>query len=243
MVEVSGDGAHLLDVALGSVEVAVGGDREHLARMTLGEDLLDDLHQDGLRGAALLDDEGVGALHLGGAAVEQSAFVLGKVDVLHHSLHVAAVGADIVDDLLPVLLAAALEDVAEGVEKDVVAGVAAVGLVAQEQGCPLLVGHSGGTGVRQHIHSQHAGGERKLIPVRSVQSALALFNGSLRKIAHHICAVLRHRHIQGIVLRILVHFVYLHNLAFSACFFGDTPVVADSSLPAPGGQYQIDERN
>lgn len=51
---------------------------EHLARMTLGEDLLDDLHQDGLRGTALLDDEGVGALHLGGAAIEQSAFVLGK---------------------------------------------------------------------------------------------------------------------------------------------------------------------
>ena len=210
--------------------------------MTLGQDLLHDLHQDGLSGTALLDDEGVGALHLSSAAIEQAALVLAEIDLVHHLLDVTAIGADQVDDLLPVLLAAALENVAEGIQQHIVAGVAAVGLVAQEQGCPLLVGHSGGTGVRQHIHSQHAGGERKLIPVRSVQSALALFNGSLRKIAHHICAVLRHRHIQGIVLRILVHFVYLHNLAFSACFFGDTPVVegqASLSCSAPGGQYPI----
>ena len=39
-------------------------------------------------------------------------------------------------NLLPVLLAAALEDVAEGVEQNIVAGVAAVSLVAEEQGSP-----------------------------------------------------------------------------------------------------------
>ena len=233
VVQVAGDGAHLLDVALGGVEVAVGGDGEDLAGMTLGQDLLHDLHQDGLSGTALLDDEGIGALHLSSAAVEQAALVLAEIDLVHHLLDVTAIGADQVDDLLPVLLAAALENVAEGIQQHIVAGVAAVGLVTQEQGRPLLVGHSGGTGVRQHIHSQHAGGECKLIPVRSVQSALALFNGSLRKIAYHICAVLRHRHVQGIVLRILVHFVYLHNLAFFACFFGDTPVVEERASHFP----------
>ena len=39
VVQVAGDGAHLLDVALGGVEVAVGGDGEDLAGMTLGQDL------------------------------------------------------------------------------------------------------------------------------------------------------------------------------------------------------------
>ena len=43
VVQVAGDGAHLLDVALGGVEVAVGGDGEDLAGMTLGQDLLHDL--------------------------------------------------------------------------------------------------------------------------------------------------------------------------------------------------------
>ena len=166
-------------------------------------------------------------------SLTQAALVLTEIDLVHHLLDITAIGVDQVDDLLPVLLAAPLENVAEGIQQHIVAGVAAIGLVAQEQGRPPLVGHSGGTGVRQHIHSQHAGGECKLIPVRSVQSALALLNGSLRKIAHHIRAVLRHRHVQGIVLRILVHFVYLHNLAFSACFFGDTPVVEERASHFP----------
>ena len=244
VVQVAGDGAHLLDVALGGVEVAVGGDGEDLAGMTGSQDLLHDLHQDGLSGTALLDDEGVGALHLSSAAVEQAALVLAEIDLVHHLLDVTAIGADQVDDLLPVLLAAALENVAEGIQQHIVAGVAAVGLVAQEQGCPLLVGHCGGTGVRQHIHSQHAGGECKLIPVRSVQSALALLNGSLRKIAHHIRAVLGHLNGLGqrIVLHIFVHFFTSIIWRFPPVFL-EIPRSSKSGLPiscsAPGGQYPI----
>ena len=183
MIKVSGDGAHLLDVALGGVEVAVGGDGEDLARMAGGEDLLDDLHQDGLGCAALLDDEGVGALHLGCAAVKQAALVFGQVDLLHHGLDVTAVSPDKIDDLLPVLLAAALKDVAEGVEQDVVAGVAAVGLVAQEQGGPLLVRHGGGAGVGQHVDRQHACGECELIVMGGLQDALALLHGDVGDVA------------------------------------------------------------
>ena len=183
VVQVAGDGAHLLDVALGGVEVAVGGDGEDLAGMTGNQDLLHDLHQHGLSGTALLDDEGVGALHLLGAAVEQAALVLAEVDLVHHLLHVPAVGADQVDDLLPVLLAAALEDVAEGVQQHIVAGVAAIGLVAQKQGGPLVVGHGGGAGVGQHINGQHAGGEGELIVVGGLQSALTLLHSDLGNIA------------------------------------------------------------
>ncbi len=152
--------------------------------MTLSKDVANDFHQNGLSCTALLDDEGVGALHLSSAAIEQAALVLAEEQLIHHLLDITAVGADQVDALLPVLLAAALEDVAEGVQQNIVAGVAAVSLVAEEQACPLLVGHSGGAGVRQHVHSQQSRGERKLIPVRSVQSALALLNGYFRKIAH-----------------------------------------------------------
>ena len=183
MIEVSGDGAHLLDVALGGVEVAVGGDGEDLARMAGSKDLLDDLHQNGFRCAALLDDEGVGALHLGCAAVEQTALIFGQVDLFHHRLDVAAVGADKIEDLLPVLFAAAFKDIAEGVEQDIVAGVAAICLVAQEEGSPLVVGHGSGAGVREHINRQHAGGECELVIMGGLQDALALLDGNVGNVA------------------------------------------------------------
>ena len=234
VVQVAGDGAHLLDVALGGVEVAVGGDGEDLAGMTGSQDLLHDLHQDGLSGTALLDDEGVGALHLLGAAVEQAALVLAEEQLIHHLLQIAAVGADQVDALLPVLLAAALENVAEGVQQDIVAGVAAVGLVTQHHGSPLLVGHSGGTGVGQHVDGQQSRGERELIPVGSVQSALALLNGSLRKIAHHIRAVLGHLNGLGqrIVLHIFVHFFTSIIWRFPPVFL-EIPRSSKGRLPFP----------
>ena len=206
VVQVAGNGAHLLNVALGGVEVAVGGNGEDLAGMTGGQDLLHDLHQDGLSGTPLLNDKAVGALHLGSAAVEQAALILAQVQLVHHLLDVAAVRADQVDALLPVLLPAALKDVAEGVQQHIVAGVAAIGLVAQEQRGPLLVGHGGGAGVGQHIDGQHPGGEGKLVPVGGVQSALALLHRGLGQVTHNISAVLGHGRIQGIVLRILVHF-------------------------------------
>ena len=241
VVQVTRNGAHLLDVALGGVEVAVGGDGEHLAGIAGGQDLLHDLHQHGLSGAALLDDEGVGALHLLGAAVEEAALVLAEEQLVHHLLQIAAVGADQVDALLPVLLAAALEDVAEGVQQHIVAGVAAIGLVAQEQGGPLLVGHGGGAGVGQHINRQQSGGEGELIPVGGVQGALTLLHSGLGQVAHRKRAVLRHLDIlsQRIVLHILVHFVYLHHLgAMHLCFLEDTPVVGSGLNPTPatGGQ-------
>ena len=213
MIKVSGDGAHLLDVALGGVEVAVGGDGEDLARMAGGEDLLDDLHQDGLGCAALLDDEGVGALHLGCAAVKQAALVFGQVDLLHHGLDVTAVSPDKIDDLLPVLLAAALKDVAEGVEQDVVAGVAAVGLVAQEQGGPLLVRHGGGAGVGQHVDRQHACGECELIVMGSLQDALALLNGNVGNVADGKGKVMRCGDIQRIFV---THNTDLHKFGAGA---------------------------
>jgi len=221
--------------------MAVGGDGENLAGMTGGQNLLHDLHQHRLSGTALLNDKGVGALHLSGAAVEQAALVLAEEQIVHHLLQVAAVGTDQVDALLPILLAAALEDVAEGVQQYIVAGVAAIGLVAQHQGGPLLVGHSGGAGVRQHINGQQASGEGELIPVGGVQGALTLFNSSLGQITHDVRAVLRHLNImsQRIVLHILVHFVYLHHLgAVHLCFLEDTPVVGSGLNPTPatGGQ-------
>ena len=206
VVQVTRNRAHLLDVALGGVEVTVGRNGEYLARMTSSQDLLNDFHQNGLSCTALLDDEGVRTLHLSCAAVEQAAFVLAQINFVHHLLDVAAVGANEVQNLLPVLLAAALEDVAEGVEQNVITGVAAVSLVAEEQGSQLLVGHCGGAGVGQHINGQHAGRECELVPVRCVQSALALLNGCLRKIAYSVCTVLRHCYIQRIVLLVLVHF-------------------------------------
>ena len=130
--------------------------------------------------------------------------------------------ADQVDALLPVLLAAALEDIAESVKKHIVAGVAAIGLVAQEQSGPLLVGHSGGAGVGQHINGQQSGGERELVPVGGVQSALTLLNSGLGQVAHRKGAVLGHLNIlsQRIVLHILVHFVYLHLIwRFAPSFY------------------------
>ena len=53
VIEVAGDGAHLLDVALGGVKVAVGGDGKDLAGVALGQNLLHNLHQHGLCGSAL----------------------------------------------------------------------------------------------------------------------------------------------------------------------------------------------
>ena len=201
VVEVAWDGTHLLDVALGGVEVAVGGDGEHLARVPGREDVAHDLHEHRLRRAALLDDEGVGPLHLRGAAVEEAALVLAEVELVHQLLDVAAVGAHEVDGLLPVLLAAALEDVAEGVEKDVVTGVAAIGLIAKEEGGPLVVGHCCCAGVGQHVHSQHPGGECKLVVVRGLKGALALLHGDRGQVADRKGTVAR----GGYVQRILFH--------------------------------------
>ena len=181
--------------------MAIGGDGKDLAGMTLGQDLLDNLHQNGLSGTALLNDKAVGALHLSGAAVKQAALILAEVDLVHHLLHVAAVGADQIDDLLPVLLAAALENVAEGVQQDIVAGVAAIGLVPQEQGSPLVVGHGGGAGVRQHIHGQHAGGECELVVMGGFQSALALFDGHVGDIADSKGKMMGGGNIQRILFR------------------------------------------
>ena len=61
--------------------------------MTLCKDLLYDLHENGLCRSALLDDEGVGALHLCCTAVEQAALVLAEVQLVHHLLNVPAIGA------------------------------------------------------------------------------------------------------------------------------------------------------
>ena len=169
--------------------------------MTLGQDLLDDLHQDGLSGTALLDDEGVGTLHLSGAAVEQATLVLAEVDLVHHLLHVTAIGADQVDDLLPVLLAAALENVAEGVQQDIVAGVAAVSLITQEQRSPLVVGHGSGAGVRQHIDGQHAGGESKLVVVGGLQGTLTLLDGDFGEVTDGKCEMMGGGNAQRILFR------------------------------------------
>ena len=189
--------------------MAVGRDGELLARVALLKDVADDFHQDGLSRTALLDNESVRTLHLRSAAVEQAAFVLAEVNFVHHLLNVAAVGAHEVDDFLPVLLAAALEDVAEGVEQDIVTGVAAVSLVAEEQGRPLVVGHSSGAGVGQHIDRQHARRESELIPVGCVQRALALLDGNFRNIADCESVVVRSGNVQRIVSHVFVHINYL----------------------------------
>ena len=100
--------------------------------MALAEDLAHELEQDGLCGAALRQDERVRALHLRGAAVEQATLIFAQIQLVHHAVDVLAVRADEIDDVL--LIVAALEAVAQGVQQDVVALVAAVGFVAEEHG-------------------------------------------------------------------------------------------------------------
>ena len=134
------------------------------------------------------------------AAIEQAALVLAQINFVHHLLNVAAIGANEVDDLLPVLLAAALEDVAEGVEQNVITGVAAVSLVAEEQACPLMIGHCSGTGVGQHINGQHAGRECELVVMSSLKSALTLLNGYFRKITDCVSKMMRCGYVQRILL-------------------------------------------
>jgi len=216
VIQIAGNGAHLLDVAFGGVEVTVGRNGEDLAGMTLGHDLLDHLKQHGLGSAALLNDEGVGALQLSGAAVEQTAFVLAQIQLIHHLVDVGAVGADQVDRLLPVLFAAALEDVAEGIQQNVVTLVTAVALVAQEHHGPLCVGHGGGAGVGQHVHGQHTCGESELVVVSGLQGALTLFNGHLGNITGNIGNRAGSLYVQGIFF---CHFDYLQ------LFFRGTPVI------------------
>ena len=206
VIEVAGDGAHLLDVALGGVKVAVGGDGKDLAGVALGQNLLHNLHQHGLCGPALLDDKAVGALHLRGAAVEEASLILAQVQLVHHLLHVPAVGAHQVDGLLPVLLPAPLKDVAEGIQQDIIAGVPAIGLVAQEEGGPLLVGHGGGAGVGQHVHRQHPGGEGELVVVGGLQGTLTLLDGDGGQVADREGEVMGSGNVQGIIRHVLVHF-------------------------------------
>ena len=186
--------------------MAVGGDGKDLAGVALGQNLLHNLHQHGLGGPALLDDKAVGALHLRGAAVEEASLILAQVQLIHHLLHVPAVGAHQVDGLLPVLLPAPLKDVAEGIQQDIIAGVPAIGLVAQEEGGPLLVGHGGGAGVRQHIHGQHSGGESELVVMRGLQGPLTLLHGDGGQVADGEGEVMRSGNVQGIVRHVLVHF-------------------------------------
>ena len=210
VVQVTRDGAHLLDVAFGGIEVAVGRDGELLARVALLKDVTYNFHQNGLSRTTLLDNESVRALHLRCAAVEQAALILAEVNFVHHLLNVAAVGAHQVDDLLPVLLAAALENVAEGIEQYIVTSVAAVSLVAKEQGRPLMVGHRGRAGVRQHIDRQHTSRECEFIPVGCVQCALALLDGNFRDVANSKRIVMGSGYIQRVVSHVLVHNNYLH---------------------------------
>ena len=226
VVQVTRNGTHLLDVAFGGVEVTIRRNGELLARVTLSKDVANDFHQNGLSCTALLDDKCVRALHLSCAAIEQAAFVLAQINFVHHLLNVAAIGANEVDDLLPVLLAAALEDVAEGVEQNVITGVAAVSLVAEEQACPLMIGHCSGTGVGQHINGQHAGRECELVVMSSLKSALTLLNGDFRKITDCVSKMMG----CGYVQRILLAHNKLPPFFWRCCrlCFGGTPVVEEA---------------
>ena len=224
VVQVTRNGTHLLDVAFGGVEVTIRRNGELLARVTLSKDVANDFHQNGLSCTALLDNKCVRALHLSCAAIEQAAFVLAQINFVHHLLNVAAIGANEVDDLLPVLLAAALEDVAEGVEQNVITGVAAVSLVAEEQACPLMIGHCSGTGVGQHINGQHAGRECELVVMSSLKSALTLLNGYFRKITDCVSEMMRCGYVQRILLA--------HNKLPPVVCFGGTPVVK-AGFPVP----------
>ena len=67
--------------------------------------------------------------------------------------------------------------VAQGVQQDVVALVAAVGFVAEEHGRPLHIGHGRRAGIGEHVHRQHACGEGKFIVVRGLEGAFALRGG------------------------------------------------------------------
>ena len=231
IVKVAWNRAHLLDVALGGIEVTIGGNGEFPAGVTLTQDIPHDLHQHGLRRPALLDDKGVGTLHLGRAAVEEAALVLAEIDLIHHLLHIPAIGADKVNDLFPVFLPAPLENVPERVQQYVVAGVAAVGLVPQEQGGPLLVRHGGGAGVGEHIHRQKAGGEGELIVVCGFQGPLPLLNGNLGNIADSKGKMMGRGNIQRILC---VHTSFTSILrVHRTLFFGDTPVGGEPGFPHP----------
>ena len=184
VVQVPGDGAHLLDVALGGVEVAVAGDGEALARVTVVQDLGDDGEQQALRAPALGDQEGVGPLHLGRAAVEEAALVFHQVQLVHELFDVLAARADQIQRAL--LGVAPLEHVPHGVQQHVVALVPAVALVAQHEGAPLQVGHGGGAGVGEHVHGEHACGEGDLVVVGAFEGPLPLLHGDLGDVPLHI---------------------------------------------------------
>lgn len=123
----------------------------------LAKDLAHELEQDGLCGAALRQDERVRALHLRGAAVEQATLIFAQIQLVHHAVDVLAVRADEIDDVL--LIVAALEAVAQGVQQDVVALVAAVGFVAEEHGRPLHIGHGRRAGIGEHVHRRMPAGK------------------------------------------------------------------------------------
>ena len=175
IVQIARDRAHLLDVALSGVKVTVGGDGEDLTGITLGENLLHDFHQHRFGSTALLNDESIGALHLGSTTIKETTLILTEIDFFYHLLHIAAVGTDQIQNLLPVLLAAALKDVAECIQQHIIAGIAAIGFIAHKESCPLVVGHGSGTGVGEHVHRQHASGESKLIVVQCFQHTFTLF--------------------------------------------------------------------
>ena len=184
IVEVPGDGAHLLDIALGGVKVAVGGDGELPAREALSQDFPHHLKEHALCRPSLGEEEGVGPLHLGRASVEEPARVLAEVEFVHHPVDVRAVGADKVDG--PLLAIPPLEGVPHGLQQDVVAPVPPVGLVPQHEGGPLHVRHGGGAGVGEHIHGEHPGGEGELVVVGGLEGPFPLFHGDLRDVAFDV---------------------------------------------------------
>ena len=190
-----------------------------LAGVALAEDLAHELEQDGLCGAALRQDERVRALHLRGAAVEQATLIFAQIQLVHHAVDVLAVRADEIDDVL--LIVAALEAVAQGVQQDVVALVAAVGFVAEEHGRPLHIGHGRRAGIGEHVHRQHACGEGKFIVVRGLEGAFALRSGDAGDVPRDISKGARGSNVQGIFF--VIH-TDLHDSAQSAVIL-DTPVI------------------
>ena len=181
---VAGCGAHLLDVALRGVEMAVGGDGEILTWMALPQDFADHGEQYALSGAPLGHDEGVGALHLGRASVEQSPFIFTEIHFIHHFVNVLAVRSHQIDH--PLLIVPPLEHIPERLHKHIISLVASVGLVPQEHGAPLHVRHGGSAGIRQHIHGQHARRKCKFIVVGGFERPLALLHRHIGDVALYI---------------------------------------------------------
>ena len=141
MIEIARNRSHLLDIAFGGIEMAIGRDGVDLAWRALIENIAHDLEEHRFSRTSLLENKGIGPFHLSRASIEQAALLLMQIKPVHEQVDVLAVRAEQVEAPMPVLLPSTLKNIAESIEQHIIALVSTIGLIAQEERRPLLVGH------------------------------------------------------------------------------------------------------